>query len=108
MTITHLICRRAEREAEQKAREEQRAQRELETKGAPFSLELMRCDQLLLWCKKFERPAEEAALPAAAAPLELDGMVPLKKKDEGSDDVFTSSRSKSALLRRPQVMQHLP
>ena len=101
MTITHLICRRAEREAEQKAREEQRAQRELETKGAPFSLELMRCE-------KFERPAEEAALPAAAAPLELDGMVPLKKKDEGSDDVFTSSRSKSALLRRPQVMQHLP
>lgn len=36
-------------------------------------------------------------MPAAAAPLELDGMVPLKKKkDEESNDVFTTSRSKSA------------
>eukprot|EP00892_Ulva_mutabilis_P000262 jgi/Ulvmu1/10236/UM060_0037.1 len=88
--------RRAEREAENKAREEQRAARELETKGAPFSLELMRCDQLLLWCKKYEAPAEQAAAPAEAEPLQLDGMVPFKKKtDEESDDVFTTSRSKN-------------
>lgn len=58
----------------------------------------MRCDQLLLWCKQYERPVEAAAAPATAAPLELDGMVMLKKKDTDNDDVFTTSRSKGTCL----------
>lgn len=98
---TYTCCgyRRAEREAEAKARDAERAQHELDTKGPPFSMEVMRCDQLAAWCKQYEKATVKEEAPKADVKAELDGMVALKKNDiEGEDDVFATSRSKSAHL----------
>ena len=102
------VYRRAEREAENRARDEERAQRELDTKGPPFSMELMRCEQLAVWCKQYEKAEVKEEAPKSNAPAELDGMVALKKNDiEGADDVFATSRSKSMHLLSG-VPLHLP
>lgn len=82
-----------------KARDAERAQRELDTKGPPFSMELMRCEQLAAWCKQYEKAAVKEEAPKSSVTAELDGMVALKKNDiEGADDVFATSRSKSMHL----------
>lgn len=59
-------------------------------------MELMRCDQLAIWCKQYEKSAVKEEAPKANVPAEMDGMVALKKNTiDGEDDVFATSRSKS-------------
>lgn len=89
--------RNADREEEQKQRNADRKERDLETKGAPFMTEIIRCEQLLVWCKQYEkREVAQVSMQSASTPQALDGMVVMSKKNIEDDDAFSGlSKSKN-------------
>jgi hypothetical protein len=83
---------------ETKDRAEEKVRREREAKGPPFCSQIVACDQMLSWCKQYQKTEAKAAEVAKAPqdPVEFDGMVVKSKKTpEGDDDVFATARSKS-------------
>eukprot|EP01026_Neomeris_dumetosa_P048961 TRINITY_DN42493_c0_g1_i2.p2 TRINITY_DN42493_c0_g1~~TRINITY_DN42493_c0_g1_i2.p2 ORF type:complete len:428 (+),score=94.33 TRINITY_DN42493_c0_g1_i2:84-1367(+) len=101
-----------QQQAERKEREVARRQRQIEVTGAPFSEEILRCDQLIAFLSKFEvqKPAQEKqqkdlekdkSSPALSEGLLVPGenMKLVRRKnqmDDDEDDPFANSLSRKA------------
>eukprot|EP01025_Chloroclados_australasicus_P002498 TRINITY_DN1056_c0_g1_i1.p1 TRINITY_DN1056_c0_g1~~TRINITY_DN1056_c0_g1_i1.p1 ORF type:complete len:668 (-),score=108.35 TRINITY_DN1056_c0_g1_i1:415-2208(-) len=88
------------RKTEQKERDIARKQRQIEIAGVPFSEEILRCDQLIVFLSKFDIPKEEKsqATNSQSKPVSLEpGMTLVKRKnDDDDDDPFGDSLRRKA------------
>ena len=94
-------CREEQKATEQKERQEERARREKEAKGPPFMQQIYACEQLLGWCRQYQKAgaadAEARCGGVGEAPAAFEGMVAMSKKaDDDGGDVLSTSRTKSA------------
>ena len=114
VTAFRKAYREEQRAQERKERDEERARRAREARGPPYSQQIHQCTQVLAWCKQYLKAeaangatdgagaSNGAAAPAAA----FEGMVMKSKKGEDAgDDVFTTSRTKSAILNTHDLWQ---
>eukprot|EP01024_Parvocaulis_polyphysoides_P060165 TRINITY_DN6536_c0_g1_i1.p1 TRINITY_DN6536_c0_g1~~TRINITY_DN6536_c0_g1_i1.p1 ORF type:complete len:633 (-),score=189.05 TRINITY_DN6536_c0_g1_i1:129-2027(-) len=82
--------RQQARQAEQKEKQVARKVRQIEIAGAPFSEEILRCDQLIAFLSKYDVPKTKESQIAASAttsPIAFEpGMKMIRRKNQMEDD----------------------